>query len=566
MLNNSNKNFEYQFRNKIFSLIIVTTLLFSFLFFFVIQYSLEKVNEDVNYRFINIESYIDEKFIDTKFKMNHLALSVSKDFIYRDVKFINELFSYLVPKPGYPVATTYGLGGFYNKNMEIVAGTNIDSKEWSKTWDIKVFPDYLMETKKVPFKLQIGKIIYGKFLKELVIPLSISVTNANGEYIGLIWTSLLLKNLNDQLTLHYANNEFLDSIILRNNKNYDTDSDYVFHGLDDNFSARAILKSLVQGDDVIIHKNLKNYPFTVELKVRPEYFKSFLGINILFHIVGLLIGLIVISSAFIIVNNYYRIPLLYLHNRLNFINKASQKADEEPDAFPVIKRFSLNNFTKDITQLLESYYLLKKDAIKQGESEIRKKVLDLALTEKHFLLSEERNASREEELYINKLINLIEEDHVSSSLSDCLDKIIDYCCEFYHEINCEIIVKKKDNKVFSFKHSALNEAIFNIFTFIIRGNFEVYTNPIIIKGSFSEKSSFPFITIEAPISDGQSSTLGWMSGPSYVYSGLLSIHLLAKENNMMLNIKREEDKILFILEPLNKKIEFYNKAFEVQES
>jgi hypothetical protein len=191
--------------------------------------------------------------------------------------------------------------------------------------------------------------------------------------------------------------------------------------------------------------------------------------------------------------------------------------------------------------------------------------LDLALTEKHFLSSKKSNIDDKKKLYLNKLINFIEEEYTTASLEDYLEEVTNYCGEFYHEINYKVIVEKKDKKSFVFKYTALNEAIFNIFTFIVRGNFEFCNNPITIKGSFTKECSFPFITIESTLSDTQSSTLGWMSGPSYVYSGLLSIHLLAKENNMILNIISKENKILFILEPLNKKVEFYNKAFEVKE-
>ncbi len=547
-VSNLNKDPSSQFIIKITSLITISIILFFFLFYLMVQSSVKRINEDVSYRLSNIESYIDEKFLDVKFKLNNLASSLSKDFIYSNTKFTNELLSYFVQKPGYPISTVYGPAGLYNKNMKMIS---CSLNSLAQSFQAKVFPEYLKETKKVPFQLQIGKIIYGSFLKELVIPLSISITNISGEYIGLIWTSLLVKDLNDQLTLRYAHNKFLSDIILQNNKNYASDSNYVFHKLDEALSVSSILKALLERNDIIVHRNLKNYPFTIELNIKPEYFESFLGRNILFYIGYLIILILVFFLLYKIVNNYYQTSLLFVHKRLNFVNQVSQNTDNEPDTFTLINEFSLNHFAQDINNLIEHYYLIQKDNLTQAELEKRKKFLDLAFTEKHFLSSKKSSIMNEEKLYLNKLISFIEEEYTTASLTDYLNEVINYCCEFYHEITCKIIVEKKNNKNFSFKHSALNETIFNIFTFIIRGNFEVCIKPIIVKGNFVKGYSFPFITIETTLSDEQSSTLGWMSGTSYVYSGLLSIHLLAKENNMILNIKRKDRKILFILEPLN---------------
>jgi hypothetical protein len=216
-----------------------------------------------------------------------------------------------------------------------------------------------------------------------------------------------------------------------------------------------------------------------------------------------------------------------------------------------------------MNNLLDHYHLLQTERSNLQALEIRKKVLDLALTEQHFLASKKNNVASEEKLYLNKLLNIIDEDLTATSLAKYLTEVTNYCGEFYHEVNCTIIVTKKDDKPFAFKYTALTETIFNIFTFIIRGHFEIASNAIIIKGEFINDNDFPLITIETTLSNESPTTLGWMSGPSYVYSGLLSIHLLAKENNLILNIKRKDNKLLFILESVNDKVEFYKQAFEV---
>lgn len=59
----------------------------------------------------------------------------------------------------------------------------------------------------------------------------------------------------------------------------------------------------------------------------------------------------------------------------------------------------------------------------------------------------------------------------------------------------------------------------------------------------------PIITIEV---NGSSTlrSLGWLSGPSFVYTGFLSIYLLARENNLLFKVEQKDLSIIFILEPI----------------
>ena len=164
---------------------------------------------------------------------------------------------------------------------------------------------------------------------------------------------------------------------------------------------------------------------------------------------------------------------------------------------------------------------------------------------------------------MNKLISIIDEEPSSFSLEIFLKQVTDYCQEFYHELNIEVIVVKKDQKNFTFKHAALTETIFHIFTFITRGNFDTDNNTFTLKAHFLNKNSFPSIIIEAPLSEGSLTGVSWESGPSYVYTSLLSIYLLAKENKLFFNIAKKDNKIIFTLDPIDKKIGFYDKAFDL---
>ena len=44
------------------------------------------------------------------------------------------------------------------------------------------------------------------------------------------------------------------------------------------FTLKSIIKNIFQSDNIILHKLLLEYPFMIELEVRPEYFIDIIGI------------------------------------------------------------------------------------------------------------------------------------------------------------------------------------------------------------------------------------------------------------------------------------------------
>ncbi len=117
-------------------------------------------------------------------------------------------------------------------------------------------------------------------------------------------------------------------------------------------------------------------------------------------------------------------------------------------------------------------------------------------------------------------------------------------------MNIKIAISKKDYKSFTCKHAALTEAIFHIFTLITRiGKLDVNNIELKIRGEFIANSLFPLITIELPVHHSLLESLSWKLGPSYVYTGFLSIYSLAKSNNLLFYIEQKNKKIIFILTP-----------------
>ena len=192
---------------------------------------------------------------------------------------------------------------------------------------------------------------------------------------------------------------------------------------------------------------------------------------------SIIFGYLVMRNG-IILKNRYQYPFLSINRKLHYMNQNPEDLIKDMNGISFVSEFIPHKFAKDVNELIERYYLLNTSTIQSSEVEIKQKVLDLVLIERHFLSSKTRTIG-EENLYLNQLIKIVDEKYITSSLSNFLTQVTNYCCEFYHEISCKIIVLKKDQKDFSFKSSALSEAIFSIFTFIIRGNFDIYNEGII---------------------------------------------------------------------------------------
>jgi hypothetical protein len=555
---------RYSFSIVIMSFIFSIIILFCLLFSYMISDAIKEVEYDLNSRLNYIESDLDERFLDTKSAFFNLANSLSKKFIYDNKQVRDELFSYFDDRSEYQLSVPFRPVIFVNNNMDIVHG-KITQCGFSKNIPKIKFPEYFKEIRNKPFELYMGEIIYCSIIKKLVIPLVMSVIDNENQFIGIVWSGILIDRLDQQLSMRYAHSEYLGDIKLKNNKKHDIENSYTFNKAESVLSFSSILESFSQHRSVFVHKELKNHPFVIELEVKPEYFRSTLNLNILFWGVYIVIFIILFYCLYLFIKYRYKSPFLSIYQKLYFMNKSSKELYKTNDDIYSVDKFNPIKLAKYIDDLIEKYYLLQASTLAPSEIAIKQRILDLALTEKHFLSSSRSNIVAENKLYLNKLTKLIDEEYRIASLEKFLIQITNYCCEFYHEAKFKVIVSKKDQKNFSFKSSALSETIFNIITFVIRGNFNIYDETVLIKGIFNNKDSFPVITIEATISNEDSSTLGWNSGPSYVYSGLLSIYLLAKENNLFFNIKRKENKLLFILEPLNKKIQFYNQAFEGNE-
>jgi len=201
---------------------------------------------------------------------------------------------------------------------------------------------------------------------------------------------------------------------------------------------------------------------------------------------------------------------------------------------------------------------------KQSEAELHNKILHVILTEHHYTSSNKMLGENIDNLYLEQLRRLVNEDTRTMEVSEFFREVVAYCCEYYNELDLKISISKRSNKVFMFKHAALIEVIFHIFGLIARiGKFDIENREVILKATFAYKKQFPTISIETNLLESSLKSLGWEAGPSYVYSGLLSIYLLAKENNLFFHIKQKNQKVIFVLDSIESEQHISNHLLNI---
>lgn len=514
----------------------------------------ETVSSEINY----IENELKDNFLDVNHRLYNLSILLSHESISSDKDLIKIIFDLYVNVPGYGFPYTYF--NFSDMKDNIIAGPTSSTYHHKKKIKIKTLPEYKSISKMLPFEVKMGRIRYGSYLKKLFVPLNVLIKN-NNKNIGVIWGGVDAEKLNEKLTSQCHDSKYLKKISLKNNN-----KENIFYELEDSISLISILRSSIQDNNIIVHRKLENYAFTIEIELNTMYLLTLVITNIIFLCFYFIIFVMFFCLLYFVIKSHYEKPLLLIYKKLGLVNQDLDTTTEELDKFYSTRKLHPNELAKEVNILIDSYHELKNTSVKKVESEIKQRILNLALLEKHFIKYNKTNDIDERKLYLNKLVTLVDERYTRENIKDYLKNITDYCSEFYHEIVINVIILEEDDRDFSFKHAALTETIFNIFTFIVRGNFDIYNSPLIIRANFDKESDFPLIIIEADISDKDSSTaLGWLHGPSYVNTGLLSIYLLAKENDLFLDIQKQEDKLMFILEPMSKENKLYEYDFDNSE-
>jgi len=552
------KEMSIRFRVRLAGLVIMILICFGILCSIASVRVMEYIRYDINSKFISIEHTVYSEISKARHVIYGLASSLSQESIVPENIRVNNLVDNFDPRSHDRSIAFSGLIVFDIKGVAVADTVLPECKA-------KLKREGLNECLKIPkdfLELEVLPIRKAKFIPGLIIPLSMRIPNLKDKQSGTICSGLGLQELEEKLKLRYVRSKYINYIKIQDYNYRRKVERYQFEGDKSNLTISSILKDYFLGRNLIIQKDIEKYPFSMKIEIKTEYLEKFLGIGMLFCLGSVTIILGVFFFLYTVIQDNIKGCLMPVYKKLSIFNQSVYKRDMNDYTE---SEFNLNKFSEEINSLIDNFKSAQLSnkllSIKQSESTFKQKLLNLVLTEQHFLFSNKRTSVGEEELYLNKLMSIIDEEAITLPLKEALEQIAEYCNEFYYESNIKVLIKKEDEKSLVFKQSALTETIFHILTFINRGNFNTDHGELLLKGSFIDDNIFPTIVIETQLSENNPTSLGWSSGPSYVYTSLLSVYLLAKENNLFFDIERSEDKISFTLDTLDKKIAFYNQVF-----
>lgn len=538
------KDPKFYYKAKVTFLIFLAFFSCLFITYLAVQDSIDYRKKEMNQMLDTIEDSAILKILNAKGMIYQLALSLAQEPINTENQRVRDIVMNFKPNPGYegslPMLSTSLLDA-----GEIVIITNLAASRLHKSIHLTNFPECKKLTTNAAFKLNIGNVAVADNDKSLVLPLSMKVDNLNKQHVATICSGLLVDKLNELLKLRYGAVLYADKINFVNKSDYNLSDEDMTRKVNEVFSIKSLIKSWFQEERLLLYRGLKGYPIAIEILLNEDFFYYKIRLKPIYYISLSFILFFIFYFIWLVNKNYLTTSLLYVSRKFSLLNNDVNNTNAD-----LIAEFCPIKLANNVNDLILHVDALKQDENNLRELEMRKRLLNLVLTERHFLPYNRTAFTSEEKLYLNKLEALTNEEDISMPLVDFINQITEYCCEFYYDMKVKVIIQEQDKRDFRFKHAALTETIFHIFTFISRVGLDQEGNIIIVKGGFINESDLPVITIEVDISNNSLLALGWSSGPPYVYNSLLSIYMLAKENELFFNINKENNKMSLILEPM----------------
>lgn len=518
---------------------ILFLIIFSAISYILTQNLLNNITKRADNKLKIAENFINFSIQGANQIIYGLALSLAQESINaKNKNIINIIKSFDHKMERHNAIPLYGFKVLDHKDF-IIRSTLIPDKLFTTS---KTLTDLslLKKAKKKPFELQIGRIRLGKLTHKNILPFCMSIEN-NKTFIGSICSGITIDKLSERLNYHitskHINRINLLGIVERNNQNK----------ANNHSTLSKILDSYFKNKNLIIQHPLTNYPIVLEAEINCYYLAREIGAIAFYCICYLIAFILFVYYIHNINKKYYLKPLTIIQKKLH------EYSDHFSKRIPEFNKLYFDgicpyHLSQAVNYIIDHCINSKEES--SSPSKLHNNLLHLMLTERHYCISTTKVDIGSGDLYLNELRRQINSKDQSQNLKSFLDKITQYCAEYYSELKIKVIIEEEDHKDFNFKHTALSETIFNIFTTITRiGNFDV-DNFIILRAHFHNNTS-PNINIEVLCQDSSLHPLGWEYGPEYIYTSLLSVYLLAKENNFFFHIEQKENKIMFVLEPLS---------------
>lgn len=562
MLKKAEKPYSFSYILKIKTLMLFTfvVFLYSILSYFTIHSHFKNIHRRYSNYFSSIEHGIYESIANAEYLVYGLANLLSENQVINNRHYVEILIRSFNPdnRNYNDVVNTMVDIILVDNQANILANTSFPKGDFYKYLGHK-FELCIKESNNNFLQLNILPIRNAESnynTAELIIPINMPFSNNNRERLGILCSGIRISSLNNKLKLLYEKEDWVTNIKLVNLDDNNTSS---VNSLDSLLSPLTMVNILSSNSTIVIYKQLLKYPFKLKVEIKTEAFIAELRDSIIHYFSYLAIILFFAYFFLKVVKDTIQEPIYIAHKKLHMLVKTIGKVPieiiKETDTI-ALQSFDPDQFCIDVDKLINHCYSLDFNEcnryVNQTNDEIKLKLLNMILKEEKFLPFMKVIPNDKEKLYLNKLFNLIEEEKEICYLPEFLEQTIAYCSNFYEDLSkIKIIIENKDYRNFICKKSVLCETIFLIFTFILKDKCNMIESEFIIKASFDEGKDLPKIKLELHNYVGMASALSWYSGPSYVYVGLLPIFILATKNNYFFDIKEIDEKLCFILDPIN---------------
>lgn len=544
------------------SLIIffVFALSYMTLFYYSISVHTKNIFKKYNHHFATVEQGVNETFLNIHYLMEGLARILAHKEIYNNGDYTNSLVMSFNPKQqnNYDIASLTVDLILIDVLGNVLVNTSDADVNLSKKLKSR-FNKCLEEADKAPFKLRVSPIrraANNYKTTEYIIPLNMSFSNTRGKKIGVLCSGIKLDNFNAKLNNLYSKQEGALKINIINIPKDGAN----FLDLESIKSIKTLFRILITNEDLIFLRAMEKYPFYLEIKLSGDALVEDIKENTIHYLSYLGITLFFIYLFLRNFRNSIQEPIFMAHKKLHLLVKALGRAPlsvvEDPDNLS-LQQYNPDQFCIDVDRLIQHCYSLDLNEcnyfLKYSTNEVKNKVLATLLREEKFYPFLKADAIDQEKLYLAKVLKLLDEEEQELDLQEFLDFAQSYCVDFYPQLRNVTIIgdSKKDNKLIC-KKNILLETIFLIVTFLIKDKCNFEESNVTFSWEVSnEEKKVCRLSIEMSDCIGMASALGWYSGPSYVYTGILPIMVLAIKNNFFFKIEYENNQVKASLERID---------------
>jgi hypothetical protein len=270
----------------------------------------------------------------------------------------------------------------------------------------------------------------------------------------------------------------------------------------------------------------------------------------------LLTTVLIVLKILKITDDFFKNPLISAQNKISALNKfLNRQLDDAANnallanADGINGEFSPKKLAINIIDLVDKHYELL--------NQKKELVQDRLKTKQYFmkiLFAEKSSNDNKEEKLVAAIKNIINEMPQTTAIEFFLCEIIDECKEFFQTCIARDLTKVK-HKYLTINKNILKEIMFNIFAFIHRSR--VLYESLAVFADLQNNNLTITIMVKNYVYDN-----------AFAHSSLLSVYILAKENGLLLSLKKEGKDLYLILEPfLNQEIVydmlFLNSCYEI---